>query len=76
MSLHEGLKSRGALIVVEGLDRAGKTSQCQLLLEDLRKRGHQAKYIKFPGTPSLLPTDLLTETCSRRQEYVYWQDDQ
>ncbi|KAL1999160.1 hypothetical protein VTN02DRAFT_4955 [Thermoascus thermophilus] len=39
---------RGALIVVEGLDRAGKSSQCELLLRDLRDLGHQVKYIRFP----------------------------
>jgi dTMP kinase len=52
MSLRNDFKPHGALIVVEGLDRAGKTSQCQLLLEALRERGHQVKYIKFPGKPT------------------------
>lgn len=41
---------RGALIVIEGLDRAGKSSQCELLLRDLRDLGHQVKYIRFPGS--------------------------
>jgi dTMP kinase len=58
MSLDNDLRPRGTLIVVEGLDRAGKTSQCQLLLEALRERGHQAKYIKFPGKPT--PTDVIS----------------
>ncbi len=49
MSPSNVMKPRGALIVVEGLDRAGKTSQCQQLLETLTQRGHQVKYIKFPG---------------------------
>jgi len=49
MSSQNSPQHRGALIVVEGLDRAGKTSQCQLLLEALRQQGHQVKYIKFPG---------------------------
>lgn len=45
---------RGALIVVEGLDRAGKSSQCELLLHNLQTLGHQAKYIRFPGTQNSL----------------------
>lgn len=40
---------RGALIVVEGLDRAGKTSQCQLLYEALVEQGYTVRYVKFPG---------------------------
>jgi dTMP kinase len=58
MSLDNDSKPRGTLIVVEGLDRAGKTSQCQLLLEALRERGHQAEYIKFPGKST--PTDVIS----------------
>lgn len=40
---------RGALIVVEGLDRAGKSSQCECLRDALQKQGHLVKYIRFPG---------------------------
>ncbi|KAJ5563002.1 hypothetical protein N7535_002552 [Penicillium sp. DV-2018c] len=39
---------RGALIVVEGLDRAGKSSQCEMLRDSLSKRGNKVKYIRFP----------------------------
>ncbi|KAJ5108649.1 hypothetical protein N7456_005324 [Penicillium angulare] len=39
---------RGALIVVEGLDRAGKSSQCEMLREYLSKGGNAVKYIRFP----------------------------
>ncbi|EPS34536.1 Thymidylate kinase [Penicillium oxalicum] len=39
---------RGALIVVEGLDRAGKSSQCEMLQGYLSGRGHDVKYIRFP----------------------------
>lgn len=41
---------RGALIVVEGLDRAGKSSQCEMLRDSLSRQGHVVKYIRFPGT--------------------------
>lgn len=40
---------RGALIVVEGLDRAGKSSQCECLRDSLLKSDHSVKYIRFPG---------------------------
>ncbi|KAJ5708958.1 hypothetical protein N7493_010292 [Penicillium malachiteum] len=39
---------RGALIVVEGLDRAGKSSQCEMLREYILKQGNAVKYIRFP----------------------------
>ncbi|KAJ5542133.1 hypothetical protein N7535_004556 [Penicillium sp. DV-2018c] len=39
---------RGALIVVEGLDRAGKSSQCEMLRDFISKRGDEVKYIRFP----------------------------
>ncbi|KAL4964425.1 bifunctional thymidylate/uridylate kinase [Aspergillus stella-maris] len=39
---------RGALIVVEGLDRAGKSSQCEFLRSFLEKIGHTVKHIRFP----------------------------
>lgn len=40
---------RGALIVVEGLDRAGKSSQCEMLQSYLSAQAHVVKYIRFPG---------------------------
>lgn len=48
------LTTRGALIVLEGCDRAGKTTQCKKLVETLRDSGHQAIYMNFPNraTPS------------------------
>ncbi|KAG0155653.1 hypothetical protein PDIDSM_2826 [Penicillium digitatum] len=39
---------RGALIVVEGLDRAGKSSQCEMLRDSLSRQGRVVKYIRFP----------------------------
>lgn len=40
---------RGALVVVEGIDRAGKTIQCTTIQQLLEQRGHMAKYVRFPG---------------------------
>lgn len=41
---------RGALIVVEGLDRAGKSTQSRLLSEHLEAQGIRVKRLRFPGT--------------------------
>lgn len=40
---------RGALIVLEGCDRSGKTMQCKKLVDSLIANGHQASYINFPN---------------------------
>ena len=42
-------KERGLLIVVEGLDRSGKSTQCDLLRKHIEKQGKKARYVKFPG---------------------------
>lgn len=39
---------RGALIVIEGVDRSGKTSQAKQLVESLRKLNVKAEGISFP----------------------------
>lgn len=41
-------ESRGALIVLEGLDRSGKTSQSSRLLSYLEGVGHSAELWRFP----------------------------
>ncbi|XP_062987593.1 thymidylate kinase [Elgaria multicarinata webbii] len=39
---------RGTLIVLEGVDRAGKSTQSRKLVEALRAEGHQAELLRFP----------------------------
>uniref|UniRef100_A0A183C5M2 dTMP kinase n=1 Tax=Globodera pallida TaxID=36090 RepID=A0A183C5M2_GLOPA len=39
---------RGALIVMEGLDRSGKSTQAKLLLEHFQRRGEPARIQRFP----------------------------
>uniref|UniRef100_UPI00398E907D thymidylate kinase-like n=1 Tax=Pristiophorus japonicus TaxID=55135 RepID=UPI00398E907D len=39
---------RGALIVLEGVDRAGKRTQCRWLKEALTKQGRAAEVLRFP----------------------------
>jgi len=41
---------RGALIVLEGVDRSGKTTQCKMLKEALLKKGLAGvELFRFPG---------------------------
>lgn len=40
---------RGALIVLEGVDRAGKTTQGHRLVTALCASGHRAELLRFPG---------------------------
>jgi dTMP kinase len=44
-----GHKARGLLIVLEGLDRSGKTTQAHLLLEYFKQLGLDARIQRFPG---------------------------
>ena len=39
---------RGALVVVEGLDRSGKSSQCSQLVTSLRSLNIPVRYVRFP----------------------------
>lgn len=39
---------RGAFIVFEGADRAGKSTQCQMLVEHLQAAGVAAELWRFP----------------------------
>lgn len=42
-------QNRGRLIVIEGLDRSGKSTQCQLLVDKLISQHEKAELFKFPG---------------------------
>ncbi|KAF2205613.1 thymidylate kinase [Delitschia confertaspora ATCC 74209] len=39
---------RGKLIVFEGLDRAGKSTQCEMLVQGLKKDGCRVRHVRFP----------------------------
>lgn len=55
--------TRGALIVIEGLDRAGKSTQVSRIVN-----AFDAEYIKFPGT--LMLTDRTTAIGSLINDYL------
>jgi dTMP kinase len=40
---------RGAFIVLEGLDRSGKTTQVKLLEQRFVEEGRKVKMMRFPG---------------------------
>jgi thymidylate kinase len=45
-----GMRSqRGAFIVFEGCDRAGKSTQCKKLVQALREKNIEAEYMSCPG---------------------------
>jgi len=60
-----GAAKRGALIVFEGCDRSGKTTQVKRLVETLNKRGCSTEMMRFPdrttGIGSVINSYL---TCS------------
>ncbi|XP_030647524.1 thymidylate kinase isoform X3 [Chanos chanos] len=45
---------RGALIVLEGVDRAGKTTQCKRLVQALRDSGKEAEMMRFPDRTTMI----------------------
>ena len=62
-------EGRGAFIVLEGLDRSGKTTQTAKLVEKIKSLGKPCKLIKFPG----LSLPLFVTEC--RSNYDDWEDD-
>lgn len=50
---------RGALIVLEGVDRAGKTTQCNKLVQTLQQNGQPVEMMRFPGEACLLLSTLM-----------------
>lgn len=46
------MAKRAPFIVIEGLDRSGKSTQASILLERLESCGKLVKLFKFPGEHS------------------------
>ncbi len=66
---------RGAFIVIEGLDRSGKTSQTTQLKERLMKQGKKVELIKFPGLSPPFRTRRHAQSAFRKN-YKNWRNDQ
>ncbi|KAK5193970.1 Thymidylate kinase [Exophiala xenobiotica] len=48
MAAVDAHQQRGLLIVIEGLDCSGKSTQCQKLLDTLQAQSRKVRYVKFP----------------------------
>lgn len=53
---------RGTLVVFEGLDKAGKSTQCAKLVQNLQAQGHAVSGLRFPGM--LLPWASPRSPCN------------
>lgn len=51
------------MIVLEGVDRAGKTTQCQKLVQALQQSGRAAEIMRFPGENHLSLTIPYEPVC-------------
>ncbi len=49
----------GKLIVITGLDGSGKTTQTELLIDNLRKNGHEVEHVDFPQYGKTFFADLI-----------------
>ena len=59
---------RGALIVFEGCDRVGKSTQCQRLVEALKSSGRQAESLSFPSKFTRLFLENVSTRCCSQTE--------
>lgn len=64
------LARRGAFILLEGVDRCGKTTQANLLVEGLKEAGHDTHFMRFPGEKQLKYVWSLSRCCSVRVLYA------
>lgn len=56
----EAATTRGAFVVLEGLDRSGKTTQVKLLEQRFVEEGRPVKVMRFPGELSRLVSGSCT----------------
>ncbi|KAF2727832.1 thymidylate kinase [Polyplosphaeria fusca] len=63
---------RGKLIVFEGLDRAGKSTQCQMLVDALQKDRVKVRHMRFPDrtTPIGLMINSYLSGQSDQEDHV------
>ncbi|OMP85609.1 Thymidylate kinase [Diplodia seriata] len=63
---------RGKLVVFEGLDRAGKTTQCGRLVARLQEHGHRVLHMRFPDrtTPIGQMINAYLTGASEQEDHV------
>lgn len=67
-------QSRGALIIIEGCDKVGKTTQCERLIKSLTEAGHKIKLMRFPNRTSesgILINSYLTNKKELSDEAIH-----
>eukprot|EP01135_Chromosphaera_perkinsii_P000218 Nk52_evm1s51 gene=Nk52_evmTU1s51 len=65
---------RGALIVLEGCDRAGKSTQAKQLVQYLNTQGILAKYMRFPDRETVIGkmiNNYLTNTTEMSDQAIH-----
>ena len=61
-------KTKGKLIVVDGSDGSGKSTQVGLLIERLKKEGHKVEMVDFPEYKNNFFGSFVGE-CLSEEEY-------
>ncbi|CAA19357.1 Thymidylate kinase [Schizosaccharomyces pombe] len=67
-------QNRGRLIVIEGLDRSGKSTQCQLLVDKLISQHEKAELFKFPDRTTAIGKkidDYLKESVQLNDQVIH-----
>lgn len=66
---------RGAFIVIEGVDRSGKSTQCKKLVEKLKNMNIPAQLMCFPDrttkTGKLIDEYLKNENCNLNDQTIH-----
>lgn len=64
--------ARGTLIAFEGLDRSGKSTQCERLVKDLRDSNHEVEHLRFPNrtTPIGKVIDSYLSGQSQQEDHM------
>jgi len=68
------MAKRGAFIVLEGIDRCGKTTQCEKIVEALNNEGTKVKLISFPVRDTLtgkIINDYLKNKCEINDHTIH-----
>lgn len=70
------ISKRGALIVLEGCDKSGKSTQSSLLVEYLRSLQIKVKHIAFPNRQSSSPSGCLINSYLTNKHHHHHMNDE
>lgn len=70
-----GLINRGSLIVIEGVDRSGKSTQCKKLVQSLQNMNIKSHLMSFPdrttSTGKLIDEYLKNKNCKLNDQAIH-----